>query len=210
MVVGNFGSVALTARSHMGVVSKIVAGMDEYGNEREKVYVQLNGTEKYALVAERIQYSKCKMNGYTSTTVSFKDIGLEVGDVIQVGTNGEGYISQINVVYRADQESEQAKNAWLTFPMYDMSYEQKGGEGAGVGLVHAVDVNNRILQVIMGSEENAKTYDILANVATITVYDTKTKKSQTGTIHDLMKDDLVIVRSDVDYSARASQILVLR
>ncbi len=210
VTVGNFGSVALTARSHMGVVSKILSGMDEYGNEREKVYVQLNGTEKYALVGERIQYSKCKMNAYSATPVSFKDIGLEVGDVIQVGTDGDGYITQINVVYRANQEGEQAKNAWLTFPMYDMTYEQKGGEGAGVGFVHAVDVDNRILQVVMGTAENAETYDILASVATITVYDTKTKKSQTGTVYDLMKDDLVIVRSDVDYSARASQILVLR
>ena len=210
VVVGNIGSVALTYRSQFGVVSKIVSGMDEYGNERAKLYIEMNGTEKYALVGETIQYSKCVMYHYASNRVTFDQIGLEVGDVIQVGTNGDGYITQINVVYRGNQEGEQAQNAWLTFPEFDLSYDQRKGEGAAVGIVNAVDTENRILQFAMGTEEDAQTYDVMTSVATVTIYDTATKKSKTATPAELMKGDLVLVRTDVDYSARAAQILVLR
>jgi len=210
VVVGNIGSVALTSRSQFGVVSKIASGMDEYGNERPKLYIEMNGTEKYALVGETIQYSKCVIYNYASNGVSFDKIGLEEGDVIQVGTNGDGYITQINVVYRANQEGEKAQDAWLTFPEFDLSYDQRRGEGAAVGIVNAVDTENRILQFAMSTEEDAKTYDVMTSVATVTIYDSKTKKSKTATPADLMKGDLVLVRTDVDYSARAAQVLVIR
>ncbi len=209
VVIGNIGSVALSTRSQMGVVSKISSGMDEYGNSRTKLYMEQNGVEKYALVSDKIQYSKCRIHEYTASTVSFDQIGLTVGDVIQVGTDGSGYINQINVVYRANQQGTQAQNAWLTYPEYDMQFQSEP-EGAAVGLVNAVDVDNRILQIAMGTEEDALTYDTLASVATIVIYDSATKKSKTGTLGELMQDDLVIVRTDVDYAARASQILVLR
>jgi len=199
------GGESLTTRSQCAVVIKTGAGLNKDGEDRQVLYYSVNGIEKKLCVANTINYSKCRIYNYESETKSFNEIGLEAGDVIQVGTNAKDEISQINVVYRFDQTSDLASEAYITYPAYKMQFGAPP-EGMAIGEVAAVDSENKILQFAVGEDK----YEIRTATANITVYDSILEKTSVANIGDLIEGDRVIVKADVDYAARASQILVIR
>ncbi|MBQ4087776.1 MAG: hypothetical protein IJC78_05975 [Clostridia bacterium] len=203
------GASDLGRTSPYVVVTKVSSALNEDGESRPKVYYTSGGAENGLVVAEKVKYSYALGSKATPVETPFADIGLEVGDVIQIGTDAEGYLSIINVVYRHDQEA--GKNAYLTNNVYNLSFGGNEGEGAACGKVVKVDPTNKILQFGIEQEDGSmKTYNISTSGASCSIYRHELEKAEVADLAALMEGDIVLVRTSTGFAASAAQILVLR
>ncbi len=199
------GGVSLSSRSAFSVVTRVTSAVDEEGEICKKLYVDQGGAETGYLMNNTVSYSMTRAGGANGTPVTFDEIGLEVGDVIQIGTDKYNKVSQINVVYRLDQTSALYENAWLTYPGSNISFSNNYGEGSAVANVAAVDATHNVLQYVY----NDKKQIINIGNAMISIFKTSTKLGEIASAASLVKDDLVLIRTE-NGSTDAAQILVIR
>ena len=120
-------------------------------------------------MAEKVNFSSARASNASPVETPFAEIGLQVGDVVQLGTNADGELDTINMVYRHDQTSD--KGAFLKDDTYSLSFGGYEGEGGACGTVVKVDATNGILQfaIFAGTEKEA-TYNISTSGAGCSIY----------------------------------------
>ncbi|MFR8975425.1 MAG: hypothetical protein ACLVG9_05455, partial [Eubacteriales bacterium] len=161
---------------------------------------------------DKVDYSYDRAGNAQPTQSKFSDIGLEVGDVIQLATDEKGYITAINVAYRINQESALKENAWLKGQQYSLSFGSYDGEGAACGIVKKVNATDKILQFSVTTETDGveKVYNIGSGSAGVSIYRQDLEKAESANLAALMEGDLVLIRSSTGFAASAAQILVIR
>lgn len=207
------GSSSLGRNSVFSVVTKISSAINDEGETRTKLYYDQNGSELSNLLEDddKVEYSIQRAGNATATEVKFSDIGLKVGDVIQLATDAEGYITAINVVYRYDQSTDLKDQAWLKGQQYDLSFGNYNGEGAACGIVKKVDAPSNVLQFSVTDANGVeKIYNIGTGSAGVSIYRQDLEKAESASISALMEGDLVLIRTSTGFAATAAQILVIR
>ncbi len=203
------GASSLDRSSAYNVITKISAAVNEDGEERVKIYYSSAGGEKGLLLAEKIKFSSTRAGSASPVETPYADIGLQVGDVVQLGTNAEGELDTINMVYRHDQTS--GKPAYLKDNTYALSFGGAEGEGGACGTVVKVDATNNVLQfAINAGTDTAATYNISLSGASCSIYRHSLEKVESANSAALLPGDKVLVRTSTGFAATAAQILVLR
>lgn len=208
------GASSLGKSSAFVVVTKISSAINDEGEMRTKLYYDQNGSELSNLLKDddKVDYSYDRAGNAQPTQSKFSDIGLEVGDVIQLATDEKGYITAINVAYRINQESALKENAWLKGQQYSLSFGNYNGEGAACGIVKKVNATDKILQFSVTTETDGveKVYNIGTGSAGVSIYRQDLEKAESANLAALMEGDLVLIRSSTGFAASAAQILVIR
>ncbi len=206
------GASSLSKSSVFSVVTKISSAINDDGENRVKLYYDQNGAELSALLKEddKVDYSYARASNAPSTQVKFSDIGLKVGDVIQLATDEKGYITAINVAYRLNPSEALKSQAWLKGQQYELTFGSNDGEGAASGIVAKVNAADKILQFSVGEGEDKKLYNINTGSAGISIYRQDLEKAESANLAALMEGDFVIVRTSTGFAASAAQILVIR
>lgn len=206
--VAGVGGSSLSKTSPFMVVTKISSAINDDGEMRVKLYYSSNGSESSNLLEDddKVSYSYTRGSSATGAAVKFSDIGLKVGDVIQLATNDKGNIENINVIYRGSGEG----NAWLNGQSYQLSFGGNDGEGAASGVVKNVNTTEKILQFSVTTDGVEKIYNIKTGSASFSIYRTDLEKTESASLASLMEGDTVIVRTSTGFAANAAQILVIR
>lgn len=191
------------------VISSITDAIDQDGDVAKNIYYYQNGQKTNALVCDKVIYSHERLTTARPESVLFSSLGLSSGDVIQIGMDVNGKISDINVVWRENPGT--VTDAWLKTPSYDMTFDLHDGEGGAVGYITSVDIQSgAIAYNVPDTAGNDRYYITLANEAKLSVYRSERKKAESITISELIQGDMVILHSTDGFDAKASQIIVIR
>ena len=208
------GASSLGKSSAFVVVTKISSAINDEGEMRTKLYYDQNGSELSNLLKDddKVDYSYDRAGAAQPTQKKFSEIGLKIGDVIQLATDEKGYITAINVAYRIDPNSTLKTEAWLKGQQYSLSFGNYDGEGAASGIVKKVNATDKILQFSVTTETDGveKVYNIGTGSAGVSIYRQDLEKAESANLAALMEGDLVLIRSSTGFAATAAQILVIR
>ena len=207
----------LSKSSKFCVFTKSNDAINADGETVKMVYYYEGGAEKSCMTAEKISYSYERTSVASGTETTFEKIELMPGDVFQFGTDDEGYIDSVNVVYRKDQSDKKSQYnenkmlkdlAWLTMPEFSMDALNSYSDGGAVGKFMDIDTENGIMMYNMDDPDVS--YYINISNASFDLFRTNTLKGEAVTADALTEGDIVLVRSDSGYSSTAAQIVILR
>ena len=191
------------------IITKLTSAIGKDGENCLKLYYSENGVQKEALVSEKVSYSYAFLSGgRESTDKTFAETGLEIGDVIRLSIDEEGYITSIDAIYRQNQSDPKAAEAWMTnMSGYMDMHETKGAYICGEFVTY--DPANKLIQVALKTGDTEKSYNISVSSAKVSIYRNATKKEEPGTLADLVPGDLMIGRSSM-YAISFDQIIILK
>ncbi len=200
------GASSLGRSSEYCVVTKISSAVNKDGEQRVKLYYSSSGSESSLLLAEEINFSYTLASRAASASllVGFEEIGLEIGDVIQLSRNAEGELDCINMVYRHNQKAD--KTAYLKDDTFNLSFDGGQGDGGACGTVRTVDTTNGILQYTVADS----VYNMYIGDASFSIYRDEFQKVEAANIAALMPGDKVLLRTTYGFASAAAQVLVLR
>lgn len=212
----NAKSASIVTSSNYVFVTNQTEGIDEDGNTAIKLYYSSQGTELSCFVRQRVDYREEAIRGQTNTSTDavnkpFADVNLRTGDIIQFGTDSDGYISSINVIYRTDRTSPNATNAAI--PEIPFNNTSSGNySGAVAGKVDKVDATQNLISIktVDPSDSTVEALQVMNATNNITIYQKTIGKTIGGTLADIIPGDNIIVKVAGGFASSASQIVVIR
>ena len=201
----------VSSSAKLAVVSKITSATDKDGMKRTKIYYTISGgAEEGKMLADVVGYSYGKPGEATAVETPFADMGLEVGDVINVIIDNDDFISVINVVYRQNRLSPKVAQEWISPGDVDMDIHSQT-VGGSMGTIVAYDTANNYLQFAAGVDEFGEpiTYNISTEGASISVYRHSAKLEVRAKATDLIPGDKVLIVTK-EYNKLAQQIIILK
>ncbi len=211
---GNSRSASVNSNQPYYVITGTTTGVDEEGNIGTKLYYSKNGTELSSFVTSTVDYGYNSLTGESNFNVveadkPFAELELGIGDVIQFGTNADGHISAINVIYRNNREQDELNAAVPSIPYNNTGHQAKSGTVAGT--VAAIDAENKLISIETVTEESgAKRIQVLNTTTDITFYNIGETRTLGGTLTDIIPGDTIIVRSSGGFSVYSAQFTILR
>lgn len=196
----------ITQLTNFCVVTKITRTMDADGEAKYLIKYLEDGKEGKVLANKTLNYSYSNdaVAADSQKDVSFGSMALAIGDVIRFSVDENGNADSIDVAYRMNQQGALKDKAWLQLPERDLDFNTQWG--AAVGYAEDIDDSNNILSYSCGGD----VYYISAQGAKVSVYRREDEQGDTAALSDIRQGDLLLIRSSTGYSARCSQILIIR
>lgn len=199
-------SVALSATNTYYLVSDASAvGLNDDGEAYNILKLASGGVETEMYAYSNLLYSYTK-GGSSSTEVPINSIGLERGDVIQVGKDLNGIVNFINVVYRDGS----ADNQYLPLPTWSAHYSTEDSAASG----YLIAANNEYKMIKFRTKRTVNEqlvdldYHSLATNTKITIYNKSDDTITSGTLSALLPEDKLIMR--MNYSHSVVELIVIR
>ena len=206
---GTSNATSIGTTTGFSVITKLTSAIDLEGEKCTKMYYAENGVEKEALIAHSISYGNSFVeDGRTAEPKTFAETGLEVGDIVRLSIDGDGYINAIDAVYRRNQAGPKAEEAWLTKERSNMDmHKTKGSSGCGKFVTY--DPVNKIMQIEIEASGVTKQYNVMVDNVAISSYRHSAQLAEPATLADLVPGDWVVCRSNT-YSVIFHQIIILK
>ncbi len=191
------------------IITKLTNAVDAEGAKCQKLYYAENGVESSALIKDTIGYGYSYVeDGSSASDATFADTGLEVGDVARISVDGDGYVTEIEAIYRQNQAGPKASEAWMTYMTAYMDAHQTKGSYA-CGRFKTYDPASGIMQFELETSGVTKSYNAIVSSAKVSTYRHSAKLAEPATLADLVPGDMVLLRSD-SYSIVFHQIIILK